>query len=83
MAERTLRRWVHFAFTAVTFLYVVTGMGISDYRLMEGLSLGLLTKERSLWLHGNLLQLFAVLLFLHIYIKVRPMLQGKAGARSE
>jgi len=78
-----LRRWVHLTFTAVTFLYVVTGMGISDHRMMEGLSLGLLTKERSLWLHGNLLQLFAVLLFLHIYLKVRPMLQGKAGARNE
>ncbi len=83
MEHGTLRRWVHFAFTAVTFLYVVTGMGISDYRLIEGLSLGLLTKERSLWLHGNLLQLFAVLLFLHIYLKVHPTLQRKAGTQGE
>ena len=65
--------------TVVTFLYVVTGMGISDYRLIEGLSLGLLTKERSLWIHGSLLQLFAVLLFLHIYLKVLPTLQKKTG----
>jgi hypothetical protein len=49
-------------------------MGVSDHRLIEGLPLRLLTKERSLWLHGNLLQVFAVLLFLHIYLKVRPML---------
>ena len=83
MQDVKLRRWVHFAFTAVTFLYVVTGMGISDYRLIEGLSLGLLTKERSLWLHGNLLQLFAVLLFLHIYLKVRPTLQRNTGPEVE
>lgn len=74
-----MRRWVHFSLTAVTFLYVVTGMGISDYRLIEGLSLGLLTKERSLWIHGNLLQVFTVLLFLHIYLKVRPIQRGTAG----
>ncbi|NIO00162.1 MAG: hypothetical protein GTN93_33635 [Anaerolineae bacterium] len=79
MEKGTLRRWVHLAFTAVTFLYVVTGVGISDQRLMEGLSMGLLTKERSLWLHGNLLQAFTVLLFLHIYLKVRPMLQRNTG----
>jgi hypothetical protein len=83
LRDGTLRRWVHFAFTAVTFLYVVTGMGISDYRLIEGLSLRILTKERSLWLHGNLLQLFAALLFLHIYLKVRPRLQGRSGAQGE
>jgi hypothetical protein len=81
--DRTLRRWVHFAFTAVTFLYVVTGMGISDYGLIEGLSLGLLTKERSLWIHGNLLQIFTVLLFLHIYLKVRPNLQRGTGSHDE
>lgn len=74
-----MRRWIHFTLTVVTSLYVVTGIGISDHRLMESLSLGLLTKERSLWIHGNLLQLFAVLLFLHIYFKVRPMLQRKAS----
>lgn len=78
-----MRRWVHFAFTAVTFLYVVTGMGISDYRLIEGMSLGLLTKERSLWIHRNLLQLFTVLLLLHIYLKVRPRLQKNTGSQDE
>lgn len=78
-----MRRWIHFAFTAVTFLYVVTGMGISDYRLIEGLSLGLLTKERSHWVHGNLLQLFTVLLFLHIYLKVRPRLQRNTSPQDE
>ena len=78
-----MRRWTHFALTAVTALYVVTGIGISDHRLMESLSLGLLTKERSLWIHGNLLHLFTVLLFIHIYLKVRPMLQREAGTHNE
>lgn len=83
MEKRTIRRWIHFTLTVVTALYVTTGIGISDHRLMESLSLGLLTKERSLWLHGNLLQLFTVLLFLHIYFKVRPMLQRKASVQDK
>ena len=83
MEKRTIKKWIHFTLTAVTSLYVVTGIGISDHRLMESLSLGLLTKERSLWIHGNLLQLFAVLLFLHIYFKVRPTLQRNASAQDK
>ena len=81
--EKTIKQWIHFTLTVVTSLYVVTGIGISDHRLMESLSLGLLTKERSLWIHGNLLQLFAVLLFLHIYFKVRPTLQRNAGVQDK
>ena len=81
--EKTIKQWIHFTLTVVTSLYVVTGIGISDHRLMESLSLGLLTKERSLWIHGNLLQLFAVLLFLHIYFKVRPTLQRNASAQDK
>ena len=81
--EKTIKQWIHFTLTVVTSLYVVTGIGISDHRLMESLSLGLLTKERSLWIHGNLLQLFAVLLFLHIYFKVRPMLHRNASTQDK
>jgi len=76
--KRAIKPWIHFIFTVVTSLYVVTGIGVSDHRLLERLSLGLLTKERSLWIHGNLLQLFTVLLFLHVYLKVRPTLQRNA-----
>ena len=83
MEKRTIKKWIHFTLTVVTSLYVVTGIGISDHRLMESLSLGLLTKERSLWIHGNLLQLFTVLLFLHIYFKVRPILQRKASVQDK
>ncbi len=83
MEKTKARPWIHFVFTVVTSLYVVTGIGISDHRLMESLSLGLLTKERSLWIHGNLLQLFTVLLFLHIYFKVRPMLQRNVEAQNK
>ena len=81
--EKTIKQWIHFTLTVVTSLYVVTGIGISDHRLMESLSLGLLTKERSLWIHGNLLQLFAVLLFLHIYFKVRPTLKRNASVQNK
>jgi hypothetical protein len=83
MEKITMKQWIHFTLTTVTFLYVITGIGISDHRLMESLTLGLLTKARSLWIHGNLLQLFAVLLFLHIYFKVRPMLQRNAGVQGK
>lgn len=77
MSHKTLREAVHAALTFVTFLFVVTGLGISDFRLIERLTIGILTKERSFWIHSNLVEVFAILLFIHIYLKVWPQIKNK------
>lgn len=63
----SIREAVHFLLTVATALFVISGLGISDYVLMERISLGLLTKTRSFWIHESLLYPFTALLFLHIY----------------
>jgi len=76
MSRKKLREAVHVALTFVTFLFVVTGLGISDFRLIERLTIGILTKERSFWIHSNLVEIFTILLFIHIYLKVWPQIKN-------
>lgn len=64
---RTVREWVHFLLTVLTALFVVSGLGISDYQLIEAITLGILNKAVSQRIHENLLYPFTILLFLHIY----------------
>ena len=63
--------------TVATALFIVSGLGISDFRLIEAVTLGLLTKTRSFWLHSVLLYPFTALLFLHVYYAVGPRLRRK------
>ena len=58
---------MHLLLTIATALFIISGLGISDYQLIELITLGLLTKARSFWIHDNLLYPFTILLFLHIY----------------
>ena len=59
----------------VLVLYVISGLGITQYRTVESLTFGLLTKNLSFRIHGNLLVPFLILLGLHILlplVKSRP-----------
>ena len=49
--KETLRRAVHYLFTAVTLVFLITGFGITEYRTVEALTLGLLTKTLSFQIH--------------------------------
>lgn len=68
--RREVREIVHFLLTIATALFLVSGLGISDFILMERITFGLLTKSRSFWIHDNLLYPFTLLLFLHVYFTV-------------
>jgi thiosulfate reductase cytochrome b subunit len=63
---RWLRRVVPWLLLAVLVLYVVSGLGITEYRTVESITFGLLTKNLSFQIHNNLLYLFLFLLVLHI-----------------
>jgi len=67
---KKISKLVHMLLTFITLLFVLSGLGISDYRLIESITLGILTKERSFMIHSNLIEVFAVLLLLHVYLKV-------------
>jgi len=54
----------------VTVLYFVTGFGITQFRIVEGLTFGALSKALSFKIHNNLEIPFVVLLVLHISLQL-------------
>ena len=52
----------------VVVLYIVTGFGITEFRTVERLTLGLLTKQVAFRIHSDLWVPLVVLLALHIYL---------------
>jgi len=51
---------------AITFVYLLTGLGITEYRIIGPLTGGLLGKDLSFKIHLDLLIPFTVLLTVHI-----------------
>jgi dolichol kinase len=67
LRESLARQIVHWLLLAVLVLYLITGFGITQYRVVEHLTLGLLTKPLAFKVHDNLLIPFIILMILHIY----------------
>lgn len=65
--HRLTKKVVHWLFVALILLYGITGYGITQYRIVEPATLGLLTKPLAFKIHDNLLIPLLVLLALHIY----------------
>lgn len=71
MRSHLARGIVHWSLLALVVLYFVTGFGITEFRIVETLTFGLLTKTLSFKLHNNLWIPFLILLILHIYQRSR------------
>lgn len=65
------RQVVHWLLLAVLALYVITGLGITQFRIVEQATFGLLSKPLAFMIHDNLLIPFIILLVLHIYQQPR------------
>lgn len=75
--HRLTKKIVHWLFVAVIVLYGITGYGITQYRIVEQVTLGLLTKPLAFKIHDNLLIPFLVLLALHIYQMISSKISSK------
>ncbi|MBR9682041.1 MAG: hypothetical protein GOV00_04590 [Candidatus Altiarchaeota archaeon] len=62
---------IHKGLTALTAIYLISGLGITRTNIIEPLTLGLLTKSLSFRIHSVILIPFVILLGLHIYSTVR------------
>ncbi len=64
-----IKRIIRWSLFTVAIIYVITGFGITQFRIVESLTFGLLTKSLAFTIHDNLLILipFLILLILHIY----------------
>ncbi|MGD0115547.1 MAG: hypothetical protein ABSC13_06025 [Dehalococcoidia bacterium] len=61
-----LKKAVRWLLLATVALYLVSGLGITEYGTVENLTFGLLTKDLAFRLHDSLLAPFIALLVLHV-----------------
>ena len=65
----TERKITHWLLAIVTIAYIATGFGITEFKIVESFTFGLLTKNLAFKVHNNLEIPFIILIFLHIYFK--------------
>jgi cytochrome b561 len=66
--QQLIGRTIHWLLTALVIVYLLTGFGITEFRIVEPLTFGLLTKSLAQRIHMNLGIPFIVLLLLHIWL---------------
>ncbi len=66
--QKTFKAAVHWSLLVLTVLYLVSGLGITQYQIIEAVTLGLLTRNLAFRVHDVLLIPFAALLCMHIFI---------------
>jgi thiosulfate reductase cytochrome b subunit len=66
--QRLMKRTIYWLLTVVVIIYLLTGFGITQYRIVEPLTFGLLTKSLAHTIHMNLEIPFIILLVLHIWL---------------
>ena len=64
------RKTIHRLLVVFVVLYLVTGFGITEFRTVETLTFGLLTKNWAFKIHNNLWIPFIILLGLHICLSL-------------
>lgn len=67
----------------MTFLYVITGFGITEYQTVESLTFGLLNKASSFEIHTSLEIPFLMLLALHVLLMPLRKVYNKLNNRNE
>lgn len=72
MNSRTLTKTIHWALLLMALLVVVTGLGITEFRIVELLTFGLLNKASAFKLHLWLWIPFMALLAVHVLLTARP-----------
>jgi len=66
--QRVMKGTIHWLLTVLVIIYLITGFGITEYRIFERLTFGLLTKSLAHQIHMGLAIPFIILLILHIWL---------------
>ena len=66
--QQRVKKTIHWLLTVLVIVYLLTGFGITEFRIVEPLTFGLLTKSLAQKVHINLEIPFIVLLVLHIWL---------------
>lgn len=65
----TLRKAIQVILLILLIAYGISGFGITQFRIVETLSFGLISKLLAFQLHDNLAVPFAIFLLLHIFFR--------------
>ena len=65
---KLLKSVIKWLLLVVVVIYLITGFGITEFRIVETLTLGLLTKSWAFRIHDILWIPFVILLVLHILL---------------
>ncbi len=66
--QRVVKSTVHWLLTVLVIVYLITGFGITEYRIVETLTFGLLTTSLAQRIHISIEIPFIILLVLHIWL---------------
>ena len=66
MSQYQVRKVIHWLLLIVVILYLIAGFGITEFRVVEAFTFGLLTKGLAFSIHSMLWIPFVILLVLHI-----------------
>lgn len=66
--QQLIKQTIHWLLTVAVIIYLLTGFGITEYRIVESLTFGLLTKSLAQKIHIDLEIPFIILLILHIWL---------------
>ena len=69
--KKEVKRVTNWLLLLVVVLYIVTGFGMTQFRIVEPLTLGLMNRLLAFQIHTYLWIPFLVLLVLHIYQRTR------------
>ena len=61
-----VKRTIHWLLTIVIIMFLITGFGITEFRTVETLTFGLLTKNLAFKIHNSLWIPFIILLIPHL-----------------
>lgn len=70
MNKILIKKIVHWLLLILVINYLISGLGITHYRIVEKLTLGVLSKSLSFKIHNDLLWPFLALLIAHVYLTV-------------
>jgi cytochrome b subunit of formate dehydrogenase len=68
--RKLLRNLVHWVLVVYLIVYVVTGLGIIEWRTVEPLTFGMLGKALAQQIHDNMHIPFIILLVIHVYVSL-------------
>ena len=69
---RLLRKSVDYLLLVFTVIFIITGFGITEYKIIESITFSVLTKPVSHLIHSNIIIPFVILLILHILLSIKP-----------